>query len=170
MKIQTSTYNHLTKFNYCATAFLSFLFFVLVQSIHRCTVTIPRSCGNSSGYLYRYKQSCKPFWGFPGESSVKEPACQCRRCKRRRFDPRVGSSPGEGNGSPVQCSCLENSTDRGVWQATVPRVAKSQTGLKWFSAHSNFLKSFSGIFLHSFMYSLEITHIYSLLVFSTKRN
>ena len=125
MKIQTSTYNHLTKFSYCATVF--FFFFPLFQyNLYtvRCTVTIPRSCGNSSGYLHRYKQSCKPFWGFL-VTSVKEPACQCRRCKRRRFDAWVGSSPGEGNGSPVRCSRLENSMDRGLWQATVHTVTKS---------------------------------------------
>ena len=36
---------------------------------------------------------------------------------------------GEGNGNPLQCSCLENPRDRGAWQATVHRVAKSWTGL-----------------------------------------
>ena len=40
---------------------------------------------------------------------------------------------GEGNGDPLQCSCLENSTDRGAWRATVHGVAKSQTRL---SAHA----------------------------------
>ena len=35
--------------------------------------------------------------------------------------------PGEGNGNPLQYSCLENSMDRGAWQATVHGVAKSQT-------------------------------------------
>ena len=39
----------------------------------------------------------------------------------------VGRSPGEGNGYPVQCSCLENSMDRGPWQATVHGVEESQT-------------------------------------------
>jgi len=38
-------------------------------------------------------------------------------------------SPGEGNGNPLQCSCLENPMDRGAWQATVHRVAKNWTGL-----------------------------------------
>ena len=38
-----------------------------------------------------------------------------------------GSSPGEGNGDPFQYSCLENSTDRGAWQATVHGFAESQT-------------------------------------------
>ena len=38
-------------------------------------------------------------------------------------------SPGEGNGNPLQYSCLENPMDRGAWQATVHGVAKSQTQL-----------------------------------------
>ena len=37
--------------------------------------------------------------------------------------------PGEGNGNPLQCSCLENPIDRGTWQATVQGVIKSQTQL-----------------------------------------
>ena len=43
--------------------------------------------------------------------------------------PGSGRSPGEGNGNPLQYSCLENSMDRGAWQATVHGVAKSRTGL-----------------------------------------
>ena len=39
-------------------------------------------------------------------------------------------SPGGGHGNPLQCSCLENSMDRGAWWATVYRAAKSQTGLR----------------------------------------
>ena len=38
--------------------------------------------------------------------------------------PGSGRSPGEGNGNPLQCSCLENSADRGSWWATVQRVAR----------------------------------------------
>ena len=41
--------------------------------------------------------------------------------------PRSGRSPGEGNGTPLQYSCLENPTDRGAWWATVHKVAKSWT-------------------------------------------
>ena len=36
-------------------------------------------------------------------------------------------TPGEGNGNPLQYSCLENSTDRGAWWVTIYGVAKSQT-------------------------------------------
>ena len=41
----------------------------------------------------------------------------------------LGRSPGEGNDSPLQCSCLENPMDRGAWWATVHGVAMSQTQL-----------------------------------------
>ena len=40
--------------------------------------------------------------------------------------PGLGRSPGEGNGNPFQYSCLENSMDRGAWQAVVHGVTKSQ--------------------------------------------
>ena len=51
--------------------------------------------------------------------------------------PGSGRSPGKGNGNPLQNSCLENSMDRGPWQATVLGVAKSQTRLSnWAHTHT----------------------------------
>ena len=53
---------------------------------------------------------------FPGGSVVKN-----LLAKRLRFDPwkkEDGRSPGEGNGNPLQHSCLGNPIDRVVWQAT----------------------------------------------------
>ena len=54
--------------------------------------------------------------GFPGGSDGKEPACHVG-------DPGSilgsGRSPGEGNGSPLQYSCLENAMDRGAWWVIV---------------------------------------------------
>ena len=41
--------------------------------------------------------------------------------------PGSGRSPGEGNGNPLQSSCLENPVDGGAWYTTVHGVAKSQT-------------------------------------------
>jgi len=41
--------------------------------------------------------------------------------------PGLGRSPGGGNGSPLQYSCLGNPIDRGAWLATVHGIAKSQT-------------------------------------------
>ena len=43
--------------------------------------------------------------------------------------PGLRRSLGEGNGSPLQDSCLENPMDRGAWQATVQGVARNRTGL-----------------------------------------
>ena len=43
--------------------------------------------------------------------------------------PVLGRSLGEGNGNPLQCSCLGNPMDGGAWQATVNRVSKSQASL-----------------------------------------
>ena len=68
--------------------------------------------------------------GLPRWHSGKESASQCRRHKRRRFDPWVRNIPWrKGNGNPLQYSCLENSMGREAWPATVHEVAKSQTWL-----------------------------------------
>ena len=42
----------------------------------------------------------------------------------------LGRSPGEGNGNPLQYSCLKSTTDKGAWWATVHEVAKSRTRLR----------------------------------------
>ena len=47
--------------------------------------------------------------------------------------PGLGRSPGEGNGNPLQYSCLENPVDRGAWWATVHGVTKSRTRLSNFT-------------------------------------
>ena len=54
--------------------------------------------------------------GFPGGSASKESACNE---KDLGSIPGLGSSPGEGNGNPLQFSCLENPMNRGSWWATV---------------------------------------------------
>ena len=41
---------------------------------------------------------------------------------------------GEGNGNPLQCSCLENPRDRGAWWAAISGVTQSRTRLKWLSS------------------------------------
>ena len=64
--------------------------------------------------------------GFPGGSDSKESACNAGNAGSI---PGLGRSPVEGNGYPLQYSCLENSTDRGAWQSTVHGVTKSWTRL-----------------------------------------
>ena len=51
--------------------------------------------------------------------------------------PHVSIFPGEGNGNPLQYSCLENPMDGGTWYAAVHGVAQSRTRLKWFSSSSS---------------------------------
>ena len=53
----------------------------------------------------------------------------CLQCRKPGFNPWLGRSPGEGNGNPLQDSCLENSMDRGVERATVHGITKSQIRL-----------------------------------------
>ena len=67
--------------------------------------------------------------GFPGGSEGKEPACGTGDTRDPGLIPGLGRSPGEGNGNPLQYSCLEKSMDRRAWRATVHRVAKSWTWL-----------------------------------------
>ena len=70
--------------------------------------------------------------GFPGGSEVKASACNAGD---PGSIPGLGRSPGEGNGNPLQYSCLENPMDRESWWATVHGVAKSQTRLSDFTFH-----------------------------------
>ena len=64
--------------------------------------------------------------GFPGGSVSEESACNARDLD---LIPGLGRSTGEGNGYPLQYSCLKNSMNRGVWWAIVYGVAKSWTRL-----------------------------------------
>ena len=57
--------------------------------------------------------------GFPRGSEVKVSACNAGDLG---LNPGLGRSPGEGNGNPLQYSCLENPMDRGASWATVHRV------------------------------------------------
>ena len=61
--------------------------------------------------------------GFSGSSAVKASACNAGDSGSI---PGLGRSPGEGNGNPLQYSCLENPMDGGAWWATVHQVTKSR--------------------------------------------
>ena len=79
-----------------------------------------------------WKTICKPGFvqvesqtgGFPGGSDGKESASNVGNLG---LIPKLGRSPGEGNGYPLQYSGLGNSMDSGAWQAIVHRVTKSWT-------------------------------------------
>ena len=68
--------------------------------------------------------------GFPGGSGVKASAWNAGD---PGSIPGSGRSPGEGNGNPLQYSCLENPMEGGAWYATVHGFAKSRTQLSDFT-------------------------------------
>ena len=57
---------------------------------------------------------------------VKNLPANVRYIRDAGFIPVLGRSPGEGNGNPLQYSCLENPMDRGAWEGIVHGVAKSR--------------------------------------------
>ena len=75
-------------------------------------------CGLSSLALVQM------LYGFSGGSDSRESACNVGDLGST---PGWGRSPGEGNGYPLQYSCMKNPMDRGAWRATVHGVAESET-------------------------------------------
>ena len=75
-------------------------------------------------------QPAPALMNFPG----KEAVCSAGDLS---YIPGSGRPPGKGNGSPLQYSCLENSTDRGAWRAPAHGVAETQTQLS--DKHFHFL-------------------------------
>ena len=71
------------------------------------------------------------IWDFPGGLDGKESACNAGD---PGLIPGLGRSCGEGNGNPLQCSCLGNPRDGGAWWAAVYGVTQSQTRLSDFTS------------------------------------
>ena len=87
----------------------------------------PSSCPSPPPCPFLYFRLPSPSTqGFPRWLSGKESSCQAGEVGST---PGQGRAPGERNGNPLQCSCLENPMDRGAQRATVHVVAKSQTHL-----------------------------------------
>ena len=81
---------------------------------------------------------------LPGKSHGRRSVVGCSPWGRWRSDTTERlhfdfsfSCTGEGNGNPLQCSCLENPRDGGAWWAAVYRVPQSRTRLKWLSSSSS---------------------------------
>jgi len=94
---------------------------------------LTESCGKPSLHVhviatgsYENRKRILIAYGFPCSSDGKESACNAGDLGSI---PGSGRSPGELNGNPLQYSSLENSIDKGAWQATVYGVAKSWTQL-----------------------------------------
>ena len=85
---------------------------------------------------------------------VKNPPANAGDIRDANSIPGKGRSPGRGRGNPLQYSCLKNSMDRGVWRATVHRVAHSQTQLKQISMA--WYKLLHVLDIHKMKYSVKI--------------
>ena len=93
---------------------------------------------NSKNYALLFKEPLH-LTSFPCVTEVKVSACNAGDMGSI---PGSGRSPGEGNGNPLQYSCLENPMDGGAWWATlVHGVAKSWTGLSDFNHSLTYLPS-----------------------------
>ena len=82
--------------------------------------------------IYRYKYIDISI--FPGDSDGKE--SDCSEEDPGSFDPWVGKMPWSSQWQHTPVSCLEDSMDRGAWQATVHGVTKSRTQLRDSAQHS----------------------------------
>ena len=91
-----------------------------VTSPHYCSVTLELTVHQNS-FRCPFSPSILWFADLPWRLSGKESACQRRRCG---FDPWLGRFSGEGNGNPLQYSCLESPVDRGTCRATDHGVSK----------------------------------------------
>ena len=76
---------------------------------------------------FTFKQTVSPNKVFQVAPVVKNPPANAGDAGDVDLIPESGSSPGEGNGDPLQCSCLGNPMDRGAWRATVHGVTESDT-------------------------------------------
>ena len=104
--------------------------------------------------------------GFPGGSVGKESAC---KAGDQGSIPGSGRSPEEGNGNPLEYSCLENSIDRGAWWATVHGVTKSQTRLSDNTQSFNYWQIFnlSLVSLFSIVRSSAISNALNIFLYSS---
>ena len=115
--------------------------------LHRLQVSVFCSTESAVSFIFT---DLKKIWSFPGGAVVKTSLVNAGDTGDAGLIPVPGRSSGEGNGSSLQYSCLENSMDRGFWQVTVYGVAKSWTWLRdWACMHTQrkvFL-FFSALFL-----------------------
>ena len=80
--------------------------------------------------FYGNRKYCEMQGTSQGALMVKNPPAYAGHVREEGLIPKLGRSPGGGNGNLLQYSCLENPMDRGVWWAIVHKVEQSWTRLK----------------------------------------
>ena len=91
--------------------------------------------------------------GFPGGSLIKNPPANAGDLGSI---PGLRSSPGGGNGNPLQYSCLENSIDRGAWRSMGPRGVRHDSATK--RAHTH-ICTHTGMLLDLFKFKLVLFRV-----------
>ena len=124
--------------------------------------------------LWGFILPCMTQQGLLRWFSSKESACNAGVAGDTGSIPGLGRSPGEGQGNPLQYSCLDNPMDRGAWWATVYKVSKSWTRRKQFSRKTSMTRQvkitqatqisacLGSNFKHGRAVSLCLVHIQSL--------
>ena len=97
--------------------------FLLIEGNRRAWSILLRGTLIYSTNIFQAPTMCQ---GFPGSSVRKESACSAEDLG---LTPGSGRSPEEGNGNPLQYSCLENPVDRRAWRATVHGVTRIRHNL-----------------------------------------
>ena len=125
-------------------------------------------------FLIRYWWHSTPVL-LPGKSHGQRSLVGCGPWGRKESDTTERlpfsfslSCIGEGNGNPLQCSCLENPRDGGAWWAAVYGVTQSRTRLKWFSSSSSSLLLFFhwNIFQNFYICSVKLGSLFfSTMIF-----
>ena len=87
-------------------------------------------------FFFFFPKKCHGIWCFLSGSNGKESTRNAGDTRHTGSIRVSGRYPGGGNDNPLQCTFLENPMNRGTWQATVHRVAKSQTQLMQLSMHT----------------------------------
>ena len=100
-----------------------------------CSSTFMGSFEGALHFLHYLHHSLTPgkSQDFPGGSEIKASACNAGDLGSI---PGSGRSPAEGNGNPLQYSCLENPIDRGAWKPTVHGVIRARHNLVTKLPHS----------------------------------
>ena len=113
---------------------------------HHCIYSMIMPFGKVHGYLWRRQWQPTPVL-LPGKSHGQRCLVGCSPWGRQESDTTEQlhfdfslSCIGEGNGNPLQWSCLENPRDGGAWWAAISGVAQSQTRLKGLSSSNPFIQ------------------------------
>ena len=127
----------------------TFRYFWLIFGFHFCLITLCQSVVFKKLNLWLSHQYQRRQWHptpvlLPGKSHGRRSLVGCSPWGREESDTTAQlhfhfslSCIGEGNGNPLQCSCLENPRDEGAWWADVHGVAQSRTQLKQLSSSSS---------------------------------